>query len=85
MEALLSALPVLVKWLPALAKVVGDLIDGTEHPDLAAWCAHVPGLADVAAAIRDEDANTLAAVRRIMGTNDELRDALAQLARKTSR
>lgn len=85
MEALLAALPVLVKWLPALASVVSDLISGKKHPDLASWCAHVPGLSDVADAIRDEDASTLASVRRIMRTNDELRKALEKLARKAPR
>lgn len=66
-EAILTVLPVLVKWVPALAKVIETAVGGDSHPDEGAWCSHVPGLEDVCAALRNKDGSTVAAVHKILG------------------
>lgn len=84
MSALLAALPTILQLIPALFHVISSAMSGDTAPDEGAWCAHVLGLEDVCAALRNQDETALAAVSAILtdiGTDkDPLNVAIAALA-----
>lgn len=84
MTEILAVLPILLKWLPALGRIIGDAVAGASHPDEVAWCAHIPGLEDVCRALRDGHGSTLSQVRGILEEvqPNELARALADLRRR---
>lgn len=62
----LRALPVLLRWVPAIVNVIAEALGGGEHIDEGAWCAHVPELADVCRALRAQEVDTSWVVRNIL-------------------
>lgn len=78
----LEALPILIRYVPAIINVIAEAFGG-QHRDEGAWCAHIPGLADVCRELRDGNGSTRAAVERILADvgapSDPIRVALARL------
>ena len=63
---LLTILPVLLDYLPALIDVIAGALSGGCHRDEGAWCAHVKGLEDVCKALRAKDMSTMQVVAGIL-------------------
>jgi membrane protein required for beta-lactamase induction len=84
---ILSALPVLLQWLPALIDVVSTALGGDVHRDEGAWCAHIADLADVCRGLRDRDTSTVLVVQSILKDvrPDALRAARASLHQRAGK